>query len=348
MKSLILRLALFPLSLLTQLVLVIRHFLYDKGILRSRKFSDVAVIAIGNLSMGGTGKTPMTQFLADQLKKSFNVAVLSRGYGRKTKGFRWVFEYSDYLETGDEPLLLKIKFPELPVAVCEKRVEGVERILCEMPDRTLILLDDALQHRPIVPTVSILLTTWDLPFTDDYLIPAGTLRDLRSRARIADAVVVTKTPKEVKTQQKQSLENKIKKYSDAPVFYAKLVNSISHPDFNGYTAEAIPKKGMLITTLANPSYLRKYLEHKGINLLQHRAFRDHQCIPESMWIETLHKCISEHMVCYMTEKEWVKVPEKIKTMHPDVFRIVSVKFEIENKELFMDVLLKKIYNEKNY
>lgn len=348
MKSLILKPALFPVSLLIQLVLIIRHYLYDRGILRSTKFSDVAVVAIGNLSMGGTGKTPMTEFLAEHLVKSFNVAVLSRGYGRKTKGFRWVHPQSHYFETGDEPLLIKRNFPELPVAVCERRVEGVKKILQEKPDRTLILLDDALQHRQIIPAVAILLTTWHDPFTDDYLVPAGTLRDLRSRAKNVDVILVTKSPVIITTQQRAAFERKISKYSDAPVFFARSVNSIFYPHSGKIAPADVSRSGILITTLANPLHLRNYLEHIGIAIAAHKAFRDHQPISESMWMNILEMCMSENSICYMTEKEWVKVPEKLKSKYPDMFGIVKVRFEIENNKDFINVILTKIYHEKNY
>lgn len=351
MKQLILNVSFilfYPLTYVVKGILLTRHFLYDTGILKSKKFSKVSVIAIGNLSLGGTGKTPMVQYLAEEIKKTHSIAILSRGYGRKSKGFKWVKTESHFLESGDEPLLIKNNFPEIPVAVCENRKKGINKIIRLVSGVEFILLDDALQHRKIRPTVSILLTTWYKPFTKDHLVPAGTLRDLRSRARLADAIVVTKIPDHITTQDKEALEKTIEKYSKAPVFYARSINHIVCPSSNKVSEENHPQNGILITTLANPSYLKKYLEQNGINIVLHKAFRDHKPISATIWKDILQKCISDQVVCYTTEKEWVKVPEIWKSLYPHIFRIVCVKFEIENKEDLINVILSKSVYEKNY
>ncbi len=147
---------LFPISLIYGLVVLVRNFFYDRSFFKSTKF-DIPIISIGNISVGGTGKTPHTEYFVRMFKDDFNIAVLSRGYMRKTKGFFWVESHSSHLETGDEPLQIKQKFTDTTVAVCENRVEGVNKILESFPEINLIILDDAFQHRKLKPRVSILL-----------------------------------------------------------------------------------------------------------------------------------------------------------------------------------------------
>lgn len=169
-----------------------RNWAFDKGILKSTAF-DLPIIALGNLSTGGTGKTPHTEAIL-RLLPDTKFVVLSRGYGRKSKGFLWVASDADADQVGDEPLQIKRKFTSIPVAVCEDRVLAIPEILAEYPETEAILLDDAFQHRYLKAGTYILLTTWDKPYFSDKLLPAGDLREPKSGARRADAVIVTKCP----------------------------------------------------------------------------------------------------------------------------------------------------------
>ncbi|MCL4153106.1 UNVERIFIED_CONTAM: hypothetical protein GTU68_053341, partial [Idotea baltica] len=171
---------------------------YDSGILKSTSFN-VPVISVGNLSVGGAGKTPHVEYLIMLLQDYLNVAVLSRGYKRKSKGFRWVNRKDQVTQTGDEPLQFKRKFPETAVAVCESRNIGIPMMLQGKKDIQTILLDDAFQHRSVVPGLNILLTTYDEPYTRDYLLPSGRLREFRSSAKRADVIIVTKCPDDIST-----------------------------------------------------------------------------------------------------------------------------------------------------
>lgn len=184
---------LFILSLLYGLVVSVRGRLYDWGILPSRGVS-VPVVCVGNVSVGGTGKTPLVRFLAGRMGHVGRIGVLSRGYGRKSRGFRWVRSDSDAAEVGDEPLELRRGLPErVVVAVCEDRVVGAERMVKE-GGVEVIILDDGYQHRALRSDFSIVLTPWRLPFWRDWFLPLGSLRDTAGRGRSADAVIVTKVP----------------------------------------------------------------------------------------------------------------------------------------------------------
>ena len=169
----------------------IRNFLYDTGMLGSEKF-DIPIICVGNITVGGTGKTPTTEMIVDSLYDECRVAVLSRGYGRRTKGYREVAVTDSYRDTGDEPLQIKIKFPEAVVVVCENRVEGIHRIREEHPDVAVIVMDDGFQHRRVTPWVNVIVIDSTRPVQNDSMLPYGQLRDSMSSLSRANYFIVTK------------------------------------------------------------------------------------------------------------------------------------------------------------
>ena len=215
------RILLLPISLLYHIVLTIRHKLYDWHILRTTRF-EKPVICVGNLNLGGTGKTPHTEYLVNLLKDSYRVATLSRGYGRKTKGFKQAESSSTYEDLGDEPLQYFMKFPEIQVAVDEDRVDGVRKLMRSPYYSEVILLDDAFQHRSIKPGLNILLTEYQHLYCDDFLVPAGTLRDVKSAAKRADLIVVSKSPKELDETSKTTIVAKLKPLEHQKVFFSYL------------------------------------------------------------------------------------------------------------------------------
>src|SRR5664280_2788811 len=178
---------LYPFSLIYGLITGFRNFLYDSGILQSKEFN-VPVICVGNITVGGTGKTPLTEYLAGLLKEYFKVATLSRGYKRKTNGFRVAGSSSTVNDIGDEPLQILRNHPDVLVTVDTNRVSGVKRILLEHPDTDVIILDDAFQHRRITPGFSILLSDFNRPIISDYMLPYGNLREDKSNMRRADII----------------------------------------------------------------------------------------------------------------------------------------------------------------
>ncbi|MEY3398115.1 MAG: tetraacyldisaccharide 4-kinase [Bacteroidota bacterium] len=215
-----LRFLLLPFSWLYGAILWCRHALYDSGVFKSER-APVITIVLGNLALGGTGKTPHSEYIL-KLLSSRKVAFLSRGYGRSTKGFRWVDPQGDAAEFGDEPLQVARKFRHIPVAVCEDRQNGIRQMLSRFPDLEVVVLDDAFQHRPLKGDIRILLTTWQRPFWKDILVPAGRLRDLKSRASHADAIIVTKCPDELSEDALERLNNAINPGPGQKVFFSGL------------------------------------------------------------------------------------------------------------------------------
>ena len=203
------------------IVLTIRHKLYDWHILRTTRF-EKPLICVGNLNLGGTGKTPHTEYLINVLKDHYRVATLSRGYGRKTKGFKRAETTSTYEDLGDEPLQYFKKFPAIQVAVDEDRVNGVRKLLMSNNAPEIILLDDAFQHRSIKAGLNILLTEYQHLYCDDLLFPAGTLRDVKSAAKRANLIVVSKSPKELKETEKQQIISKLNPSKEQKVYFSYL------------------------------------------------------------------------------------------------------------------------------
>ena len=217
---------LLPLAWIHGAILWMRHELYNRNIIASYEGA-LPTIALGNLTAGGTGKTPLTERLVIDMESILgrgSVGVLSRGYGRKTRGFLWVSPASHHEESGDEPLMLSRKMPEVPVAVCEDRIEGIQRMQAERPELKWIILDDALQHRRLRPTLSVLILDSTQPMGEDRLIPAGRLRDLPGRWLQADALILSRldsnpTPEELKKQlEMQGVET----LDRCPVFASRM------------------------------------------------------------------------------------------------------------------------------
>ena len=215
------RILLLPISLLYHIVLTIRHKLYDWHILKATCF-EKPVICVGNLNLGGTGKTPHTEYLIRLLKDKHRVATLSRGYGRKTKGFKMAESTSTYEGLGDEPFQYFKKFPDIQVAVDEDRVDGVRKLISSPNDAEVVLLDDAFQHRSLTAGLNILLTEYQHLYCDDFLVPAGSLRDIRSAAKRADIIVVSKAPKDLDESERERIIGKLKPTEGQKVFFSYL------------------------------------------------------------------------------------------------------------------------------
>ncbi len=250
-------------------ILGLRHFLYDKGIFRSYAFP-FHTICVGNITVGGTGKTPMTEYLtASFLEKNVTPVVLSRGYGRKTKGFRYVNVTDTWEQAGDEPLQIKQHCPGVPVAVCEDRVKGLLRISKDFPGNPPVILDDAFQHRRVRASKNVLMVDHTRPVSEDTLLPFGRLRDVPRAGKRADCVVYTRCPHvpDPKSLPKETLWN-------VPEFYTYM----SYGDLVPMNhAKNEPQKGaslLLVTGIANPKPLVEFLE-TSYKVLYHLKFPDH-------------------------------------------------------------------------
>ena len=249
---------LYPFSLGYHLGTSIRNRMYDWGIFSSTKFR-TPIIGVGNLSVGGSGKSPMVMYLADYLSKFYRTGVLSRGYGRITKGYNIVNYDSNYKLVGDEPMQLFERFRNrFVIGVCEDRVYGAKKIIEDM-DLDVLLLDDSFQHRAIKPGMNLLLTDYNDPYFKDFILPAGDLRESRHGMSRANVIMVTKCPDDLTEEKKQYYISRIRPQHYQKVFFS----SIAYDENILGLDKMMPVKNLdyydvlLITGIANPSQLLK-------------------------------------------------------------------------------------------
>lgn len=299
----ILRKLLFPFSLIYGAITAIRNKLFDIGWLKSHAYN-LPIICVGNLSTGGTGKSPMVEKLIGFLMQDNKVAVLSRGYKRKTKGFREVLVNSSVEEVGDEPLQFKRKFPHVSVAVCEERSVGIEKL---KNNSDVIILDDAFQHRKVQPSKTILLTSYGNLYVDDCVLPAGNLREPKAGADRADILVVTKCPENVSSTEMTSIEKRLHPKPHQKVFFTKIVYSEMIKNYH----KTVPlghlknKNFILVTGIANPKPLVEFLEGHNLNFT-HKIFPDHHHFTPSE-INSLDK----EEIILTTEKDFMRLEPTI-------------------------------------
>ncbi|MBS1729982.1 MAG: tetraacyldisaccharide 4'-kinase [Bacteroidetes bacterium] len=268
------RFILLPVSIIYGLVVYIRNFLFDKKILRSVKFN-FPIICVGNLVMGGTGKSTMVEFLVDHLRHEFQLATLSRGYKRRTKGYIMASEKTGALEIGDEPMQFHIKYPDISVAVCEDRLLAVPQILQDKPTTNVIILDDAFQHRAIEAGMNILLTQYGDLYIHDFFLPSGDLRDKKSSAIRANIIVVTKCPAGLKEDEKKAIEKKLHLTEHQSIYFSTIEYGLPyHILSKEERLLSNQDEVLLVCGIANPDPLKKYLEeHTAVYYQQN--FSDH-------------------------------------------------------------------------
>ena len=260
-QKLLFRILLLPFSLLYGMGVGLRDFFYRTGVLKPVTF-DLPLISVGNLSVGGAGKSPHIEYLTLLLKDYINLAILSRGYQRKTKGYREVQLNHDALQSGDEPLQFKRKFPDVLVVVSESRTFAIPKILSDYPGVQCVLLDDAFQHRSIQPGLNILLTEYDRPYTRDWLLPSGRLREGRKAAHRADIIIVSKCPAELLSTQREQFIQMLSPFTYQKIFFSYYQYDAAYHMFN--TNLRINRWGelsvLLICAIANTDYLNRHLE----------------------------------------------------------------------------------------
>ncbi|MFT4855654.1 MAG: tetraacyldisaccharide 4'-kinase [Algoriphagus sp.] len=307
---------LYPFALVYDLVTSLRNFFFEIGLLNMKK-SAIPSIVVGNLSVGGTGKTPMIEFLIRLLIQNYQIATLSRGYGRNTKGFLRADISSKPNDIGDEPYQIFTKFDsKVSVFVGEDRVAAAHCISQQAPDSAILLLDDAFQHRYFKSNLSILLTTYSKPFVDDYLLPVGRLRESRKGASRADVVLVTKSPIHLESEKKADLVKKIRKVvgNDTPVLFSSIIYGKPYglnPDFD-FSNEVI-----LFSGLANNQSLRNFVL-SNYNLQNSFSFPDHYSYNSKDFEdlrESFKSASSKKVVLLTTEKD----AGKVKSSAPEGF-----------------------------
>ena len=296
---------LFPFAVLYDGITRFRNFLYDRNILKSVQF-EANVVVIGNLAVGGTGKTPMVEYLIRQLKGQYKMAVLSRGYGRKTKDFRVAHPMDTARTIGDEPMQMYQKFgKECMICVGAERETAIPFILAEQPDTDIILLDDAFQYRIVRPTLSIVLTRYSKLFFEDNLMPYGRLRECRTRIARAHIVVVTDCPVDTPMEKQHEVLEKARKYTRAPVFFTKLEYAEPVPVFKDHT---IGNHILLISGVAHPEGLIQQVRSTR-NLLSHIRYNDHHNFTRRDFVDiinTYRKYDGMDVSILITEKDAVK------------------------------------------
>lgn len=289
-----------------------RNWLYDMKVLRSEHF-DIPIVCVGNIAVGGTGKTPTVEFLLRRLSGEYRIAVLSRGYRRRTKGYIEVEVGDSFLRVGDEPKQIKRKFPDAVVVVCEKRVEGVRRIMAEHPEVNLILMDDGFQHRALTPKTSILLSDYTLPPYKNKMLPAGTLRDTPSQLYRADILLITKTPKTMSPIERNIAQKELQPSPFQSIFFTDTKQCEPRPIFSDVAPERIPSgsKVVALAGIANPERFFDSLASR-YEVVERVAFNDHHIykVREVRRIAELVEQYGERVVVITTEKDGVKLTSR--------------------------------------
>ena len=298
-----------PAAFLFHGITAARNFLFDRGLIRSQK-SPIPTLVVGNLSVGGTGKTPWVEFLVRKLRDEVAVGTLSRGYGRSTKGFIQLFLSSTAAEVGDEPLQLYTQFKEeIPVFVGEDRVGATQKIQQLRPELQLLILDDAFQHRKLNPDFRIVLTSYNSPFSKDYLLPMGKLRESRVGAKRAEVVVVTKCPAELSQDEKNKLAQELAPYlnSEADLFFSSL--NYGSPYYVAGPKQTEITEVIALAGLADNAPFFTYCKQQYA-LIHSFSFPDHYAYrPEDATriLEVLGQDKGQHAVLLTTEKDAVKL-----------------------------------------
>ncbi len=335
------KILLYPISLIYGITVGIRNILFDIGILDSRIYK-IPTIGVGNLSIGGTGKSILVDYLINLFKSNYNITTLSRGYNRDTKGFVHADSKSTAYEIGDEPFQFYSKHPEINVVVCEDRRKGMNIILKKLPQTELCIWDDIYQHRFVKPGLMILTTTYDKPYTKDKILPLGKLRESISSSKRADVILINKCPVNISNLEREKFTNSLNLFEHQKVYYSSLtyseeiksksisldINHLKETDF------------VLVTGIADSSYLVKFLKDRNL-VFSHLKYKDHYNYSKSS-IDKI-KRISEGKYILTTEKDFGKL--KLKIDSDNLFYIeVSLKFLNDNNELDFDNLIEKYVN----
>lgn len=319
----LLRKILFPFAILYGFITSIRNFLFDKGILKSTSF-DIPVIAVGNLSVGGTGKTPQIEYLIRLLSDKYKIATLSRGYKRKSAGFVLAEATSNAEILGDEPFQFYQKFPNIQVAVDANRTNGITQLLSQNEKPEVILLDDAYQHRKVKAGFYILLTAFDDLYADDFMLPTGNLRESRSGADRANIVVVTKSPKNLSNEKQEEIRLKLK-LSDSQQIYFTYIDyddAVYGREEKIYVKDIKSEAKLLLAGIAKPKPFFDYLKNEKDECL---TFPDHHHFSETDLNEIQNKAQDKKIIT--TEKDYVRLKDS---------RLVSQLYYLPIKSTFIN------------
>lgn len=329
-----LRFLLVPISIVYAIIIACKNLCYQLGIFEAYQIPKKSIV-VGNLSMGGTGKSPMVSYLVEKFKDKFKINTLSRGYGRKTKGFILLNESDEAEQVGDEPLMYKKKFKnEIEVAVCEARKEGIERLL-NLNNPDLFILDDAFQHRKVKAGFSILLSDYSALYCDDFILPVGNLREFKSGVIRADTVVVTKCPENLTVKQKEKIASELD--LDGQKLYFSSIGYDKLRPFKKHT-ESVIENILLVSGIANPTPLIDYLAKSyTVSVMK---FPDHHNYNMED-IANIHKKFDtfahDKKAIVTTEKDFVRLSSKdlskLTCNYPWYYQPITIKIDQEEEFL---------------
>lgn len=327
----LLRKLLFPFAILYGFITSLRNYLYDKGILKSHSFP-IPVIAVGNLSVGGTGKTPQIEYLIRLLSPNYKVATLSRGYKRKSEGFVLANADSNAEILGDEPFQYFKKFPNIQVAVDADRKNGIEQLLNQTQKPEIILLDDAFQHRKVTAGFYILLTSYGDLFCDDFMLPTGNLRESRSGAKRANVIIVTKCPSNISLEEQEVIKAKIG--LDLPVFFSTVAydDKVYSESESIALSEVKSTSKILLAGIAKPKPFFDHLQSGSDEIM---AYADHHHFTESDI--TVIKNTANDKIILTTEKDFVRLDAQI--LKKQLFYLPIKSQLVANQSVFDKIIL---------
>lgn len=334
----ILRKILFPFSILYGFITSFRNFLYDKEIFKSYSF-DLPIIAVGNLSVGGTGKTPQIEYLIRLLSDNYKIATLSRGYKRKSEGFVLADENTTATILGDEPFQFYQKFPNVQVAVDANRKNGIEQLLNQNTKPEIILLDDAYQHRKVKAGFYILLTAYNDLYADDYILPTGNLRESRSGAKRADIVIVTKCPATLSLDEQKSIQKKLKLTEKQKLYftYIEYDTAVFSEEKQLQVSDIKNIDKLLLAGIAKPEPFFKHLKKENDEVL---VFSDHHHFSEKDISNIRSK--AQNKMIITTEKDYVRLKGQLPK--EQLFYLLIKSSFISDAENFDNAILNYVAN----
>ncbi len=342
------RILLLPFSLIYALIIGLRNFCYNRKLLSSTSFN-LPIICVGNLAVGGTGKSPMVEFLIKKLKARFAIAVLSRGYKRKTRGYALANEKSTALDIGDEPMQFHSKFPEIAIAVGEERIVAIPQLLHDRPQTRAIILDDAFQHRAVLAGLNILLTDYNNLFTRDWYLPTGDLRDEKRSYKRSDLIVVTKCEDDLSVDEARQIRAEIKPLANQHLFFSSIRYSVPfHIISRQKMAIDTHTEVLLVTGIANPFPLKKWLDQFSKTFYE-LSYSDHHVFSIDdlrYMVKKLNEIQAEKKIILTTEKDAVRLIkfDKELTNLPIYVIPIEPQFLFDGEEKFTDLIVTFISN----
>jgi tetraacyldisaccharide 4'-kinase len=340
------RILLFPFSILYGLAVWIRNRLFDSNILKAASFN-LPIICVGNLSAGGTGKSPLVEFLIRLLKNRWQIAVLSRGYKRKTKGYALATSTTTALEIGDEPMLFHIKFPDVAIAVGEQRIVAIPQILHDRPRTGAIILDDAFQHRSVKAGFNILLTDYSNLYTRDWFLPTGDLRDEKGSYRRAQVLIVTKCPPDLPEAEREDIRKELKPLAHHKVFFTSIRYGIPYHIISRRPMPLQPgMEVLLVSGIANPGPLKNYLQD-AVDAYYEISYRDHHIYSIDDWKEIKKRyenIAAGRKIILTTEKDAVRLTKFAQELQefPVYVLPIDIQFLFNQEQSFTDLIIKFI------